>query len=71
MAQPAGLLSYTGTTNNDIVDVNKGYSPLVPGGYYIEVETREWEAPNFSANCTEGRGTGTGSSGAPRRLVSG
>ena len=49
---PQGMLSYTGTANNDIVDVNKGYSPLFPGGYFIEVETREWQSPNFSANCT-------------------
>ena len=47
-----GVLSYTGTANNDIVDVDKGYSALFPGGWYIEVETREWQAPNFSANCT-------------------
>jgi Ca2+-binding RTX toxin-like protein len=47
-----GVLSYTGTDHNDIVDVNKGYSALFPGGWYIEVETREWQAPNFSANCT-------------------
>ena len=56
MANAQGTLSYTGTTNNDIVDVNKGYSPLFPGGYFIEVETREWDAANSSANCTEGRG---------------
>ena len=36
-----GTLSYTGTASNDIVDVDKGYSALFPGGWYIEVETRE------------------------------
>jgi Ca2+-binding RTX toxin-like protein len=49
-----GVLSYTGVDDqNDIVDVNKGYSPFVSGGYYVEVQTKSWAAPNFSANCTE------------------
>src|SRR2546430_489645 len=52
--EQTGVLSITGTDINDYAAVSKQASATAPGGYVLVVNVKNWEAANFSANCTEG-----------------
>lgn len=56
--EQTGVLSITGTPINDYAAVSKQTSANAPGGYVLVINVKNWEAANFSANCTEGGGEG-------------
>jgi Ca2+-binding RTX toxin-like protein len=47
----SGVLAFTGTVDND-------YESITQVGSQLKINVKNWPAANFSANCTEGGGSG-------------
>src|SRR3954452_24768472 len=57
-----GVLSFTGTGDND-------YESVSQVGSQLKINVKNWPAANFSANCTEGGGVGDWTVSCPAASV--